>query len=173
MRTLAELLSSYQSYHTKFVTRVTHYFGIPLVVFSLLIFLGWIHIKVPNVFDLPLSWIITIAVLIYYAFLDITFAGVLAIAFLILNLIASYFSLPAPTWLGFKVFAITFILGWALQFLGHLLEGNKPAFLTNTIQLLVAPLFITAEAFFALGYKHDLQVKMMSTSETRHSREGA
>jgi uncharacterized membrane protein YGL010W len=162
MQTLAELLSSYQSYHTKFATRVTHYIGIPLVVFSLLIFFGWIHIKVPNVFDLPLSWLITIAVLIYYAFLDITFAGTLAIVFLILNLIASYFSLPAPTWLGVKVFFITFIVGWAFQFVGHLLEGNKPAFLTNAIQLLVAPLFLTAEAFFALGYKQDLQIKVMN-----------
>ena len=35
-----------------------------------------------------------------------------------------------------------FVLGWAFQFLGHLIEGNQPVFFTNPIYLLVGPLWL-------------------------------
>ena len=34
-----------------------------------------------------------------------------------------------------------FILGWVLQFVGHLFEGNQPAFFKNPIYLFVGPLW--------------------------------
>src|ERR1051325_10493469 len=32
-----------------------------------------------------------------------------------------------------------FIAGWALQFLGHIIEGNQPAFFRSPIYLVVGP----------------------------------
>jgi uncharacterized membrane protein YGL010W len=32
-----------------------------------------------------------------------------------------------------------FIIGWILQFIGHAIEGNKPAFFRNPVYLLVGP----------------------------------
>lgn len=55
------------------------------------------------------------------------------------------------------VAATVFVLGWALQLLGHRLEGNRPALLTNLAQILVAPLFLVAEMGFALGLRRDLR----------------
>jgi uncharacterized membrane protein YGL010W len=49
-----------------------------------------------------------------------------------------------------------FVLGWTLQLLGHRLEGNRPALLTNLAQILVAPLFLTAELGFSLGLRRRL-----------------
>jgi uncharacterized membrane protein YGL010W len=46
-----------------------------------------------------------------------------------------------------------FVAGWALQFLGHRYEGIKPAFYDDAKQLLIGPLFLCAEVFFALGAK--------------------
>ena len=40
-----------------------------------------------------------------------------------------------------------FILGWAFQFLGHLIEGNQPAFFRNPLYLLVGPWWLLRRAF--------------------------
>ncbi|HYE66395.1 MAG TPA: DUF962 domain-containing protein [Pyrinomonadaceae bacterium] len=44
-----------------------------------------------------------------------------------------------------------FITGWALQFIGHAIEGNQPAFFRNPIYLLVGPLWLLRRAASALG----------------------
>jgi len=38
-----------------------------------------------------------------------------------------------------------FVAGWALLFLGHRVEGNKPAFFQGVIYFLVGPLWIAKE----------------------------
>jgi len=37
-----------------------------------------------------------------------------------------------------------FIVGWILQFVGHAIEGNQPAFFRNPVYLLVGPLWLLA-----------------------------
>jgi uncharacterized membrane protein YGL010W len=49
-----------------------------------------------------------------------------------------------------------FVGGWALQLLGHVFEGRRPALVDNFFQVFIAPLFLCAEVFFALGYKPQL-----------------
>ena len=46
---------------------------------------------------------------------------------------------------------VLFIVGWILQFVGHAIEGNQPAFLKNPIYLLVGPLWLAKRAAAALG----------------------
>jgi len=50
-------------------------------------------------------------------------------------------------------FLVLFVAGWALQLWGHVYEGRKPALVDNLFQIFVAPIFLAAEVFFALGYK--------------------
>jgi uncharacterized membrane protein YGL010W len=35
-----------------------------------------------------------------------------------------------------------FVVGWMFQFLGHLIEGNQPAFFKNPMYLLAGPMWI-------------------------------
>ena len=35
-----------------------------------------------------------------------------------------------------------FIAGWILQFVGHAIEGNQPAFFRNPVYLLIGPLWL-------------------------------
>jgi uncharacterized membrane protein YGL010W len=35
-----------------------------------------------------------------------------------------------------------FVVGWILQFIGHAIEGNQPAFFRNPIYLLIGPLWL-------------------------------
>jgi uncharacterized membrane protein YGL010W len=58
---------------------------------------------------------------------------------------------------GWAWFAVLFIGGWILQLVGHGFEGRRPALTDNLFQIFVAPIFLCAEIFFALGYKPGLQ----------------
>src|ERR687896_2290840 len=44
-----------------------------------------------------------------------------------------------------------FVAGWALQFLGHAIEGNSPAFFRNPVYLVVGPLWLARRALSAVG----------------------
>jgi uncharacterized membrane protein YGL010W len=84
--TLDEYMALYAHEHTKTGTRVTHFFGIPMIVASL-----------------PLAF------------------------------------LKPRAALGL------FVGGWALQLIGHRIEGNKPAFAADPFYLLVGPIWVARE----------------------------
>jgi len=44
-----------------------------------------------------------------------------------------------------------FVIGWALQFIGHAIEGNQPAFFGNPLYLLVGPWWLLRRAAGAIG----------------------
>jgi uncharacterized membrane protein YGL010W len=46
---------------------------------------------------------------------------------------------------------LLFIVGWALQFIGHAIEGNQPAFFKNPMYLLVGPWWLVRRAAAAVG----------------------
>jgi uncharacterized membrane protein YGL010W len=54
-----------------------------------------------------------------------------------------------------------FIAGWILQFVGHAIEGNQPAFFSNPLYLLIGPMWLLRRAIAALG---------ISSSERRGNR---
>ena len=44
-----------------------------------------------------------------------------------------------------------FLAGWIFQFIGHLIEGNQPAFFGNPVYLLVGPWWLVRRAAEAIG----------------------
>lgn len=44
-----------------------------------------------------------------------------------------------------------FVVGWILQFVGHAVEGNQPAFFKNPMYLLVGPWWLLRRAAAAIG----------------------
>ena len=48
-------------------------------------------------------------------------------------------------------------LGWIFQLAGHAIEGRRPALADNFLQIFNAPLFLTAEVLFLLGFRNDLR----------------
>jgi uncharacterized membrane protein YGL010W len=44
-----------------------------------------------------------------------------------------------------------FVLGWVFQFLGHFIEGNRPAFFSNPVYLIVGPVWLARKALAAIG----------------------
>jgi len=50
-------------------------------------------------------------------------------------------------WLAIGVF----VIAWIAQFIGHHIEGRRPAFLTDLVYLLIGPAWITAKIMRKLG----------------------
>src|SRR3989442_8490966 len=47
-----------------------------------------------------------------------------------------------------------FVIGWVLQFVGHAIEGNRPAFFQNPVYFLVGPWWLIRRAAEAIGLLH-------------------
>lgn len=149
-------LMIYESYHTQQITKVTHFIGVPALVFAAMIFFGWIHLSVPNIFSINLAWIGLVLLLIYYFYLDILLALGMAVILILMTIMAEFISQPIITKAGFIIFMIFLIVGIVAQLIGHLYEQKKPAFTENFKQILIAPIFLFAEVMFHLGYRQDL-----------------
>ena len=52
-----------------------------------------------------------------------------------------------------------FLFGWALQFIGHAIEGNQPAFFKNPMYLLVGPWWLLRRAAAAVGLSKPARLK--------------
>lgn len=151
MRSITELLSQYQQQHTNKINRITHYFGIPMIVFSILMILNWISIDIATQYQISFAWLLLIATAIYYFTLHIRLAICATLALIIMTFIASWIARPTPTATTVTLFFILFISGWILQFLGHFFEKQKPAFFLSKTQLLIGPLFVLVEALKGIG----------------------
>ncbi len=44
-----------------------------------------------------------------------------------------------------------FIVGWILQFIGHAIEGNRPAFFKSPVYLVIGPWWLARRAIAATG----------------------
>ncbi|WED42902.1 DUF962 domain-containing protein [Legionella cardiaca] len=157
MKSFVEQAQFYAKYHQKPITLYTHLAGVPLIIFSLMIFLGFFHLIVPGLLDTTFASIATVVLLIYYFLLNWRLALVLTPILICLLWIAEAISWAGPTRGALWTFIITFILGWALQLAGHYIEGKRPALMDNFWQALIAPLYITAELFFKGGRMQTLK----------------
>ena len=81
----------------------------------------------------------------------IMFCGL--IVFLLLGFPVAFALAALGSAAGWIWFALLFVGGWILQLVGHLFEGRRPALADNLFQIFIAPIFLCAEVFFALGYK--------------------
>jgi uncharacterized membrane protein YGL010W len=155
MQSIEIKLRQYAAYHQDRRNVATHFVGIPLIVVALMTLLSRPSIEMASVSISPATFLY-ITSGIYYLVLDRPLGVVMAI----LHggaIIAGTFIAAAPTsvWLSWGLGL--FVTGWALQFIGHLLEGRKPAFVDDLIGLLIGPLFVVVEAALILGLRHDLR----------------
>ncbi|MDB5048746.1 MAG: hypothetical protein JWO30_1817 [Fibrobacteres bacterium] len=155
MKSLSEQLAFYQSYHRTPGCKATHFLGVPLVTFSILIPMGWLSLDVSG-HRVTLAMAFVLSALVYYFLLEPVLATLMTLTMLPMTWAADWISrLPFGT--SLSVFIISFVLGWAFQLIGHAIEGKRPALLVNFVQaVLTAPLFLWAEVLLALGWKGPL-----------------
>jgi uncharacterized membrane protein YGL010W len=154
VKTLEDQMSFYAAYHQDARNKATHFVGVPLIAFSLMIPLGWLRADVGGV-AISAALVVTSILVLYYLFLDLPLGLAMAAVFALMLWAAEPLS-QASLAVSLSGFMILFVGGWALQLWGHVFEGRKPALVDNLFQIFVAPIFLAAELLFALGYKPKL-----------------
>jgi uncharacterized membrane protein YGL010W len=158
MKNIEAQMSFYAAYHQDARNKLTHFIGVPAIMLSLFIPLAWIRVDAGGIV-ISAAMLLAAVVLLYYFVLDVP----LALAMLVItgvlvwigHQIAALGATAAWSW-----FAVLFLGGWIFQLVGHVYEGRRPALTDNLFQIFVAPIFLAAEVFFALGYKPHLHKRV-------------
>jgi uncharacterized membrane protein YGL010W len=171
MKSYAEQITTYAAYHRDVRNVWTHFVGIPLIVYAVLQWLSLIPLVQVHGHTVTLAHVFCLGGLVYYFLLDKVMALVMAVTVgsLLWLALSVKQHMGWPTAFGAGV--ATFVLGWALQLLGHKYEGRKPAFVDDLNQLMIGPLFLVTEVAFAMGLRQDLKRAVEAkVGPSRHGR---
>ena len=170
MSAATDLMVNYAAYHRDRRNIATHFVGIPLIVFAVGGLLARPSIEVAGWPITPAAIAWGLSTLWYLTRGDLALG--LAVSFANLVLILAALPLAqqgTAVWLGWSLGA--FVVGWAIQFIGHYYEGRKPAFVDDLRGLLVGPMFVTGEALFALGWGKPLLAEIEARVGPTHLRD--
>jgi uncharacterized membrane protein YGL010W len=156
MKSIAQNLTQYAAYHRDRRNIATHFIGVPLIVFAVVLALATFAIPVGPM-EITVAALVSIAACIYYFRLDFAFGLTLSLTLLVMCAAASEMTARLAGGAVLAWAAAIFAIGWGLQFLGHKFEGMKPAFFDDAKQLLIGPVFVCAELYFLLGARPALR----------------
>jgi uncharacterized membrane protein YGL010W len=169
MRNINELLTQYAAYHRDQRNIMTHFVGVPMIVFSAILAIAQINLGLIHA-----GWITVLLASLYYVWLDRILGAAMFIFLFICGVMASFISIKTGSGLALILALVIFVAGWVMQFIGHKYEGVKPAFVDDMMSLLVGPIFVMAEFFFLLGAKkslrHDIEARVGPTMPQRNGR---
>lgn len=131
----------YASYHTDFRNRLTHFIGIPIIVFAVILALQ------PAGLALSLGIVFCAIWLAFNLRIGLAMVPFIMAFVWISGLVMAAVGSGPALWLAGGIF----VAGWVLQFIGHGFEGKNPAFFDNLAQLLIGPMFITNELLEVFG----------------------
>jgi uncharacterized membrane protein YGL010W len=155
MKSLTEQLATYASYHRDRRNIATHFIGIPMILFSIVLLLSRPVWLTHDILPVTPALLISIVLGIYYLRLDISLGLFMCIILVSMLKIAAPLAMGATdTWLTWGIGL--FVVGWIFQSIGHIWEGKKPAFLDDLIGLIIGPLFVAAELVFLMGGRSEL-----------------
>lgn len=171
-----EQLAMYAAYHRDVRNQATHHVGVPLIVYSLLVAASQVQLGAvpgPNgLIPLSLGTFLLVLMLAFYL------SNVPLIGFVAVLIYGLLYALAEIVGQGdsdtvWTTFAICFVGGWIIQFIGHIFEGRRPALFTNILQIFMAPPFLIAEILFALGFEKGLAHELDRRSVKYGARRGA
>ena len=155
MKTLQQWLDDYGVSHRNPRNKLTHWIGIPMIVFAVWCALRaipvgslWLNaatagIVISLVYYCILSWRLALGMAVIYGAM---YLGVLSLQDAVgVNLV----------WAA----AAIFVVGWVLQFIGHHIEGVKPSFFKDLQFLMIGPLWLLADVYRRL----DVPMRASST----------
>ena len=155
MKTLQQQLGTYGLYHRSKRNVLTHFFGIPLIVFAVLCLLARIQIPIGSLL-IDGAQLFVFASVVYYLMLSVSLGLIMGVLFTLLLLAAQPIAAMA-FWPWLSIGVGVFVFGWVLQFIGHYYEGKKPAFVDDLIGLIIGPLYVTVEFLFLMGLYKSLE----------------
>ncbi|TFB41460.1 DUF962 domain-containing protein [Pseudomonas sp. F01002] len=155
MKSLVDHLSQYAAYHRDPRNIATHFIGIPLIVVAVAVLLSRPEWSLAGVWVSP-AVLLALASAWFYLRLELRL-GALMTVLLGLCVWLGHVLAQQSTFVWLASGIGMFVVGWAIQFVGHHYEGRKPAFVDDVTGLIVGPLFVVVELAFLLGLRHDLK----------------
>ncbi len=156
MKSVEQNLTQYAACHRDRRNIATHFLGVPMIVFAVILALATASFTVGSM-AFTAAALASLAACVYYLRQDLALGAAMAVVLFAMCAMASEITARASTELALGLAFLVFTSGWALQFLGHKYEGMKPAFFDDLMQLAIGPLFVCAEVFFLLGAKPGLR----------------
>ena len=153
-------LASYAAVHRDWRNKATHFVGIPVIVFSLMLVLSLWRFEVMGR-EWTGSLLVSLLAVLGWLALDlgvgIVMAAIMVVAWFAAEALTTALGSPSAVWTAFLVL---FVSGWVLQLVGHFYEGKRPALLDNIFQAFIGPMFLVAESLVMLGQRRDLAEAM-------------
>ncbi len=149
-RSALTLLTQYAEYHRDRRNIVTHFVGVPMIVFGVGVLLARPEVVVGG-FALTAAWGVFTLVALWYLTRGQFTLGVAVCAGVGVLMAAAHQVSGGSVgqWLAWGVGF--FAVGWVIQFIGHYYEGRKPAFADDLVGLLVGPMFVVLEMLAMAG----------------------
>lgn len=167
MTKLEQLLSQYAAYHLDQKNIYTHFIGIPMIVFSIICLTARAGVIISGV-ELTLALVLLFASCIYYLSLDRIFGLIMLVIYAMAYPFAYKIAqLDTTGWLSLSIGI--FVVGWVFQFVGHFYEKKKPAFTDDIIGLAIGPLFVLAEMVFMLGFRKELEQRILEEARKQRA----
>jgi len=155
-KTADQWFEEYGVCHQNHTNKTLHWICIPLILLSLL-GLIWV-IPVPAFISLHVpqfNWALLFlaACLIFYSRISIVLMlGMLLVTATFVGIIILYQQANPTSVLNASLFV--FVTAWIGQFIGHKIEGQKPAFFDDLKFLLIGPLWLLGFIYRRLGIRY-------------------
>ena len=155
MKTLIDHLAQYATYHRDRRNIFTHFIGVPMIAFAVTVLLSRPGFSAFGLWLTPAT-LCALASAVFYLRLDLRL-GLLMSALLGLSLWGAANLAAQGTMVWLSAGLGLFVVGWIIQFVGHVYEGRKPAFVDDLMGLVIGPLFVVAEVGFAFGLRREVE----------------
>ncbi|NVJ98375.1 MAG: DUF962 domain-containing protein [Alphaproteobacteria bacterium] len=159
-----EQLAMYSAYHRDGRNQATHHIGVPMIVFSLLVITSPVVLFTLEVGTVSLAAVLITVLLLYYL-LNAPLIGTIAVLLYGALLYAANLMALEGSAFALKSGAMLFVIGWIIQFTGHVFEGRKPALFDNFTQVFIAPAFLIAEVLFLIGLEGALKADVEARAQ--------
>ncbi len=154
-----DLLVQYARYHRDRRNIVTHFVGVPMIVFAVGVLLARAGFAVGGVW-VSAAWVAYLLAAGWYLTRGEFALGLATCAGIgvLMSLAHPAAAGGAAPWLAWGVGC--FVVGWIIQFVGHYYEGRKPAFADDLVGLLVGPMFVALELLALAGLFKELVARI-------------
>tara|TARA_Y100000590_G_scaffold414376_1_gene511202 strand:- start:3 stop:461 length:459 start_codon:yes stop_codon:yes gene_type:complete len=143
-------LSEYNKYHKNKINKLIHWICVPAIMLSLFGLLSTLNFNIGN-YQANVLNIFVIFSLLFYLRLSISLTiGMLSISIIFIFLINNINHLLNNS---IYYYIAIFIIAWIGQFIGHQIEGKKPAFFKDLQFLLIGPLWLLSFIYKKVNIK--------------------
>ncbi len=145
MRTLDDWFDRYGNDHRHPVNRTIHWVCVPLILWSVIALL-W-TLPVPSMIGRNGLWA---AILMFFAFnfywrLSRRMGLAMLVVLVLFGGLTELLYRPLGAVPLAILAAIVFVAAWSGQFIGHMIEGQRPAFFIHPTYLLIAPAWLLSK----------------------------